>query len=114
MRRRTKGRTPNRDATKRSNRKPSFEIATRRSSVYVFIWCLVLAVVTIAMYLPVMSHPFINYDYDDDVYVTGNPRVQAGLSAESVAWAFTSTGLINPIGILSRGFPTNSIVRSLA
>jgi len=33
--------------------------------------------------------------YDDDQYLTGNPRVQSGLSAEGVAWAFTTTHAAN-------------------
>jgi hypothetical protein len=35
------------------------------------------------------SHPFISYD--DTVYVTENPHVKAGLTADSVAWAFQAT-----------------------
>ena len=30
--------------------------------------------------------------YDDDLYVTRNPVVLDGLSAESIAWAFTNLG----------------------
>jgi hypothetical protein len=33
--------------------------------------------VTLALYSPVVAHPFITYD--DPEYVTGNPHVQAGL-----------------------------------
>jgi len=49
---------------------------------------LALAIVTSAVYAPVRGHRFV--DYDDDEYVFRNPRVQAGLTAESVAWAFTA------------------------
>ena len=52
-----------------------------------------LAVATLALYNPVNQHPFINYD--DDRYVTENPHVRAGLSAETVSWAFTSTEQAN-------------------
>lgn len=47
-----------------------------------------LIVVTLALYYPVSAHPFFNYD--DDIYVVGNPHVQAGLHWETVKWAFTS------------------------
>ena len=50
--------------------------------------CLLLALVTAAVYWPVAKHGFINFDDPD--YVSANPRVQAGLTAESVKWAFTS------------------------
>ena len=33
--------------------------------------------------------------YDDDVYVTANPHVQHGLSAESIRWAFTTRRAAN-------------------
>ena len=50
--------------------------------------CLLLALVTAAVYWPVARLGFINFDDPD--YVSGNPRVQAGLATESVRWAFTS------------------------
>ncbi len=54
---------------------------------------LLLAVATLVLYNSVNQHPFINYD--DDRYVTENPHVRAGLSAETVSWAFTSTEQAN-------------------
>ena len=54
---------------------------------------LALAVVTLAVYAPVHGHRFV--DYDDDEYVFRNPHVQAGLDAESVAWAFTTMEAAN-------------------
>jgi Flp pilus assembly protein TadD len=53
------------------------------------VFCLLLAVITLALYNPVSRHPFINYD--DDRYVTENPHVRAGLTSDSVSWALTST-----------------------
>ena len=50
--------------------------------------CLVLALVTAAVYWPVARLGFINFDDPD--YVSSNPRVQAGLTPESIKWAFTS------------------------
>ncbi len=49
--------------------------------------CLVLAVITAAVYSPVIGHKFVNFDDPD--YVTMNPYVQAGLKPVSLAWAFT-------------------------
>lgn len=56
--------------------------------------CTFLAVVTFALYSPVISHPFI-FNYDDDGYVINNSHVQAGLVWKTVAWAFTSTEYSN-------------------
>jgi Tfp pilus assembly protein PilF len=55
--------------------------------------CLLLAVVTLALYNPVNRHPFVNYD--DDRYVTQNPHVRDGLTANTAAWALTSTEQAN-------------------
>ncbi len=54
--------------------------------ILLLVTCLALA--TVVLYYPVSGHPFLNYD--DDVYVLHNPPVQAGLSWETVQWAFTS------------------------
>ena len=50
--------------------------------------CLLLAVVTLAVFLPVARHGYVNYDDSD--YVTANAHVQSGLKWENVVWAFTS------------------------
>jgi protein O-mannosyl-transferase len=55
--------------------------------------CLLLAVATLAIYNPVNRHPFVNYD--DDRYVTENPHVRQGLTAETIGWALTSTEQAN-------------------
>jgi len=52
--------------------------------------CLLLAVVTLALYSPAFGHPFI-FNYDDDLYVNNNAHVKAGLTWETVRWALTST-----------------------
>ena len=54
---------------------------------------MLLAVVTLALYNPANRHPFVNYD--DDRYVTANPHVRQGLSANTIAWAVTSTEQAN-------------------
>jgi len=57
------------------------------------ILCLLLILGTLALYNPASRHPFVNFD--DDGYVTNNPHVRAGLSGETVRWAFTTTELAN-------------------
>jgi tetratricopeptide (TPR) repeat protein len=59
-----------------------------RSKQVVFI-CVLLALVTVGVYWPIAKQGFINFDDPD--YVSGNPRVQAGLTMESIRWAFTSS-----------------------
>jgi tetratricopeptide (TPR) repeat protein len=49
---------------------------------------LLLALVTLVVYLPVVRCDFVNFD--DQVYVTDNRHVQAGLTEASIQWAFTS------------------------
>jgi Flp pilus assembly protein TadD len=57
------------------------------------IFALLIVAATLAVYNPVNSHPFVNYD--DDRYVTQNPHVRVGLSWDTVHWAFTSTEQAN-------------------
>jgi protein O-mannosyl-transferase len=47
-----------------------------------------LVLATVAVYFRVHSFPFVNYD--DTLYVTQNGHVQAGLTWETVHWAFTT------------------------
>ncbi len=53
----------------------------------------VLVAVTLAVYWPVGRHPFTSLD--DNLYVTANRRVQAGLTADGVAWAVTTFHAFN-------------------
>src|SRR5512137_2219835 len=50
--------------------------------------CLLLAVTTFAVFLPIARHGYVNYDDSD--YVTANAHVQCGLQWNNVVWAFTS------------------------
>ena len=50
--------------------------------------CLLLSLLTLALYWPVKDFEFNNYD--DAQYITGNPHVQSGLTAGNVRWAFTT------------------------
>jgi tetratricopeptide (TPR) repeat protein len=47
---------------------------------------LALGLITLALYLPAARHEFIGYD--DQQYVMENPHVQAGITRQSVGWAF--------------------------
>jgi tetratricopeptide (TPR) repeat protein len=55
--------------------------------------CLVLVIATLAVYWQVRNHFFLNFD--DDLYVTGNYHVRAGLSLAGVKWALTETEAAN-------------------
>jgi hypothetical protein len=66
-----------------------FTSAEKRNPVV----CLLLAVITLALYNPVNRHPFVNYD--DDRYVTENSHVRQGLTADTIAWAITATEKAN-------------------
>lgn len=70
-------------------KKALFASAEKRTTVV----GLLLVVITLAVYNPVVSHPFVNYD--DDRYVTANPHVRQGLTGETVGWALTSTDQAN-------------------
>ena len=54
---------------------------------------LLLVFATLAVYYPVRSFPFINYD--DDLYVTENVHVQSGLEWDTIQWAFTTYAASN-------------------
>ena len=62
---------------------------------------LLLAIATLALYYPVHTHPFLNYD--DSLYVTENDQVQAGTTWLTVKWAFTTfeVGTWHPLTWLS-------------
>jgi tetratricopeptide (TPR) repeat protein len=62
----------------------------RSKSIFI---CLILAAVTVTAHLPVFKSGFINYDDPD--YVTSNPWVQAGLTRQSVSWAFYAFHICN-------------------
>jgi protein O-mannosyl-transferase len=55
--------------------------------------CLLLVVVTVALYVPATGYPFLRYDDYD--YAAGNPHIQAGLRWSTIAWSFTSTDYSN-------------------
>jgi len=55
--------------------------------------CVLLAVVTFAVYFRATQNPFVNYD--DQGYVVENTHVQQGLTGETLRWALTSTDATN-------------------
>ncbi len=63
--------------------------------------CVALLVVTIATFQQVRNNDFVAYD--DTVYVTENPYINAGISTQSVVWAFTKpyASTWNPLASLS-------------
>jgi protein O-mannosyl-transferase len=54
---------------------------------------ILLALLTLAAYWQVRDCDFVNYD--DNLYVTGNQHVQAGISLEGIKWAFTAFDAAN-------------------
>ncbi len=83
---------------KRENRKPQTVSPPRPHSAWSRLWrttgglqlllCLLLAGATLLPYIQVRNHGFITFD--DDLYVTNNPMVRAGLTWPGVKWAFTA------------------------
>jgi tetratricopeptide (TPR) repeat protein len=66
---------------------PAPVIAPRHTRANLIV-SLLLVLATVATYWQVAGLDFINFDDPD--YVTANPRVQTGLTAENLHWAFTS------------------------
>jgi tetratricopeptide (TPR) repeat protein len=62
---------------------------------------LLLALITLTIYLPVTHYDFI--DYDDEGYVYQNQMVQSGLTWAGIKWAFTANvaGNWHPLTMLS-------------
>ncbi|MDU0457925.1 MAG: tetratricopeptide repeat protein [Geobacteraceae bacterium] len=55
--------------------------------------CVLMLLVTLAVFARTAGHEFINFD--DTIYVTDNPAVKDGLKARTIAWAFTATTASN-------------------
>jgi tetratricopeptide (TPR) repeat protein len=60
-----------------------------RRRLPILLICLLLVAAILVVYWHVRNYDFINLD--DPAYVTENRHVQAGLSRDSVVWAFTTT-----------------------
>jgi len=72
-----------------------------RSRFPAWLLAVLLVSLTVAVYWPATRCDFVNLD--DDVYVTSNVHVQAGLNWESVQWAFLNPVSANwhPVTMLS-------------
>jgi tetratricopeptide (TPR) repeat protein len=55
---------------------------------YQFLICLVLTLVTTAVFYQVCTYDFINLD--DPIYVYQNPNIRGGITLKAVEWAFNS------------------------
>jgi tetratricopeptide (TPR) repeat protein len=51
--------------------------------------CIGLAVITFAVFWQTTRFGFLNYD--DDLFISENPKLAAGLSGKGIAWAFEAT-----------------------
>ena len=60
--------------------------------------CAALVLACIAIYGQTLSHGFVS---DDDVYITDNPHVQAGLHLKSIGWTFVSIYYFHPLAWMS-------------
>jgi len=66
-----------------------FQVPQRRRLIF----CLLLVLATLALYNSVTRAPFLNYD--DQLYVTDNLHVRAGLTWNTVVWAFHTSEVSN-------------------
>ena len=89
-RRRTRSRS---QATKSLQRVRSNHRPPRADTRTTVIFCIFLLSVTVALYSPVRSYPFINYD--DPGYVSENIHIREGLGFGTISWALTSTEQAN-------------------
>lgn len=55
--------------------------------------CLLLVLLTLAFYNPIVHNQFLNFD--DNFYITENDHVRAGLTWDTIKWAFTSFDAAN-------------------
>jgi Flp pilus assembly protein TadD len=85
---------PSRKAPSTASSKPTSGAGT--------LWiALTLIALNAIVYAPVLHHDFVSFD--DPIYVTQNPHISKGLTADGIAWAFTSgyAGNWHPITWLS-------------
>ncbi|MDD5134021.1 MAG: tetratricopeptide repeat protein [Phycisphaerae bacterium] len=77
------------------------KIKKPQSKNFIFYIYLLLAIATFVCFWQVRNFDFTNYD--DDLYVSENPRVPAGLTIDNIVWAFTTgdTGYWHPLTWIS-------------
>jgi len=80
---------------------PGIAAAAKRQKLFDLAICLGLLLSTFAVYAQVGGFDFVGYD--DDRYVYNNVHVQAGLTLDSIRWAFTAVVASNwmPVTLLS-------------
>ncbi|MDO8587756.1 MAG: tetratricopeptide repeat protein [Armatimonadota bacterium] len=61
------------------------QLLRKRESIVI---CFLLALITIVVYAQILGHEFV--DLDDNGYVFYNNHVKAGLTADTMRWAFTT------------------------
>ena len=88
-RKRSKKNTSDRSGHFKSLNDVAHPLADEANKTVKIIIYVLLVLATFAIYSQVQDHEFINYD--DTIYVTENLNVQAGLTSESVKWAFTTS-----------------------
>jgi len=71
------------------SKQPFFELLLQSRTIP----SLLLMLLPLLLYNPVVHNSFVNYD--DLGYITGNKHVQAGLTGDTIRWAFTSQELAN-------------------
>jgi hypothetical protein len=87
---RTKGKNiPNQSGYSNSWNKVVRPLTAETNKTVKIIICTLLMVATFCIYSQVQDHGFI--DFDDDIYITNNLNVRAGLTSESFKWAFTTS-----------------------
>jgi tetratricopeptide (TPR) repeat protein len=87
--------------------KPASSKASARSVAQsrcpAWLMAVLLGLVTVALYWPATRHDFVSFD--DPVYIRDNLHVQAGLTMESIKWAFfhpeVRFGYWHPLTLLS-------------
>ncbi len=65
-------------------------ITTKYRSFWI---CLTLMLITAAVFYQVCTYDFVNFD--DPVYIYENPNIQAGITPETIKWAFTASYFAN-------------------
>jgi len=73
---------------KEKNHLPQSKAFSSRRRILIALIGLSLIAATLAVFLQIGNHPFLNLD--DNAYITENGHVQSGLTFAGVAWAFTT------------------------
>src|SRR5580658_1861530 len=63
-------------------------VEPRSSNLLVILYGMGPAVIVVALYWRVLANQFVNFD--DEIYVTTNDHVKAGLTLDGFRWAFTN------------------------